>query len=186
MMLPLLALIVPLTFAGTPSTLAYLSPEEVLLQEQMNSYQPPSPTTAPNPRTLRDQRLEEMTARERRILEQQNNLPRADGFGASSSSSGTTVGTQHPSAGEEPVVGEGTVSQEEQDILDLKLLRLLEQLDTEETHNANSLLGQQENPLTPTGPGTIAALVVLLASASWILLRASRGKAWLPHIGHTR
>lgn len=186
MMFPLLALIVPLMLTGTPSALAYLSPEEVLLQEQTSYYQPTPTTAAPNPRTLREQYNDEMLNRERRLLEQQGQIPKAAGFGSSSSSEESV---QHPSAGTETGVEDGTITQDQQDILDLKMLRLLEQLDSGsagEMHNANSLMGQQEKPLTPTGPGTVAAVGILLASAAWILFRAARGKAWLPHLGSLR
>jgi hypothetical protein len=172
----LFSLLLPAALAAPAPMVAYLTPEEVLTQQESQFFPTPGTTTydAPNPRTARA--LAEQRAQER--LAQHPDLyhdPNIDGPLSSSSSSAAAVSSASSAPAHDAAAS--SVSSSSLDPVMLRLLMRLER-NTAQTTNTNSVIQQQAQPLTPSGPEGPAVVIVMLAAVAATVLRAKHVRGW--------
>jgi len=170
MMLTLLPIVLALS-QQPAMTVAYLTPEEVLLQEQMQNFDGYTSYTPPNTRRARATG-DEVAAE--RLLQHPSTLQPLGGTPAEASSSSASSA---PAASVTDAASSEHGAAVSPFTLDPTTLRLLQRIERNNVR-ANSLLEAQDRPLTPTGPAGYATVAVMLLAVGWTVWKAKKGKGW--------
>ena len=159
-----------LSLSVAPAALAYLSPEDVLLNKEL--YLPPTTRESSDRVSRQADESAERRDREQEIL-----------FGAQHSSEESSVATVPM-----PVENNGAAPAESSfSADDLKLLQTIRLLDRVQRNQQTTLYGERVlslqsdslhggAPLAPTGAGGIVSAITMVGAIGWTLLRAKRGK----------
>lgn len=153
-----------------PAALAYLSPEDVLLNKEL--YLPPSRRESEDRVSEQSRESAERREREQNIL--------FDAQHSSEASSAAAVAVPVENYGAAPA--ESSFSAE-----DLRLLETIRLLDRVQRNQEVTLYGQRVlsiqadsmhggAPLAPTGAGGIISAITMVGAVGWTLLRAKKGK----------
>ncbi|MFH0851605.1 MAG: hypothetical protein V1876_02550 [Candidatus Peregrinibacteria bacterium] len=159
-----------ISLSVAPAALAYLSPEDVLLNKEL--YLPPTTRETSDRVTQQSRESADRREREQEII-----------FNAQHSSKESGVAAVPPPVeGNGAAPAEGSLSQD-----DLRLLQTIRLLDRVQRNQqivlyGNRMLPMQADslhggaPLAPTGAGGILSGIVMVGAVGWTLLRARRGK----------
>jgi len=162
-----------LSLSVAPATLAYISPEDVLLNKEL--YLPPTTRESLNRVTQQTRESADRREREQEII-----------FRAQHSSEASSVASvPMPIEGNGAAPENGTYSPE-----DLRLLQTIRLLDRVQRNQQTVLYGdrilslQQDvlhggAPLAPTGAGGILSGITMVGAVAWTLWRAKKGKAMI-------
>lgn len=161
----LLALIVPTT------TLAYMSPEEVLTSDQNQMYFDPPPSPRQTQQTQAQQQSSDAALR----AQQQAAL-----FSSSSSAAAMQSSSEDLHGAAPGTTDQASSTPSQQDLIDQRILERIKanQLAAQAQADAQVLASQQSlhggAPLASSGPGTDLALLLLAAAGVWTFWKAEK------------
>jgi hypothetical protein len=161
-----------LLFLVPASALAYLTPEEMLLQEQGQYFAGSTTYYPPNRRRVDvlDQQMQQQRAQQHpnTIVD-----PNMEGYVAPASASSTAgkPAATAPTTTLNPAAPGLSIP------LDATTVRLLQRIERG-TLRTNSFIQSQTRPLAPSGAGALLTVIVMALAVGWTLIRARKSKGW--------